>query len=106
MTQKSIVKLFEENLDYLEGTEEFDARCKKAAEVAWTIRQLRPLAKQTGFTRAPFLGYVNHLARKAGVLLEPVMSWYEIGKAGTPREVVGAVRVASLLGVEIGRAHV
>jgi hypothetical protein len=103
--ENAIVRLLEDNLDYLSGSPEFDERCRKAAEVAWTIRQLRPAALAQ-FKDVPFLEYVKRLSKKTGVAIEPVLEWFGVKSLDRPAEVPGAVRLASRLGLDQRRCRI
>ncbi len=104
MTQKddlSKVEGLQEVLEILRVSSDFEARCGRAAAVAWQVRQLRKGRTETGFRATGFRKYVEVLARAVGLDGGALLEWFGIGDLGNAQESRQAARLARGIGLSL-----
>ena len=91
-----------------EALEEVLARCREATEAAWILTKLRSEEKRVGFAARPLHEYLDGLACKAKVKLEPVLGWFGIDDASQPsaRNAEALGRLAREVGLSLRQALV
>ncbi len=81
-------------------SEEFQARSREAAEIAYTLNKLRSERERIGFVPMSIGDYVEGIAKVANLSLSPTLSWLGISdiRHPDPQSATGFAR----LGLELG----